>query len=162
MGRSKLSREAKIIRGTFRPGRETGETIPTKPLDRLPDAPEALHKAGAKLWHTLGEQLILASALTSLDLPAFTLLCKHYEAADELHEMITGSGPKKRTVKDALESDLQVNGALLRAERQEREAARKLLQDFGLTPAARNRVSLPAAKKMSPDDLRMWELLNGG
>jgi P27 family predicted phage terminase small subunit len=157
MGRAKLSKEAKIIKGTFRPCQEQEPTVEFAELDKMPNPPEGLGSAGKELWTRLGRQLVAAGVMTAVDLFSFTLLCESYDRAEHFQKTLTNNG------KLSLEKAICDPGTapLIRQLKFEREFVKKLLGDFGITPRSRNSVSPVAKKTLSKDEEGMKVLLGG-
>jgi P27 family predicted phage terminase small subunit len=157
MGRAKLSKEAKIIKGTFRPCQEQEPADWFPELDKMPEPPEELGSAAKELWKRLGGQLVASGVMAVVDLLAFTLLCQSYDRADRFQTAITNNG-KLSLAKATADPE---NAILIRQLKFEREFVKKLLGDFGITPRSRNSVSSVAKKKLTPDEEDMARLLTG-
>lgn len=117
-GPQRKPRTLKIIAGTDIKKRRDEHPIPEfDKLTWLPDAPKYLKGPGLELWNKLGPQLIRCGVLQVVDTYALEQLCyawqKFRERAEEGYE-VTAS---------------------------ENNALKALWQEFGLTPAARRRVT---------------------
>jgi P27 family predicted phage terminase small subunit len=153
----KLSKEAKIIKGTFRKNREQAPTVEFTELERMPDPPSDLGKAARKLWQDLGKQLVASKVMTVVDIPAFGLLCDAFNRADLIQDALTKGG--KISIAQAT-ADTE-NAVLIRQLRYEREFVKKLLEKFGATPVSRNSVSPASSKKLDPDSAKILQLIRG-
>jgi len=156
MSRPKLSTEYKQKKGTLRPCREQ-KKAEYKKLEKMPPPPSGLGKAGIELWVTFGNQLIEAGIFTVLDIHAFTLLCESRDRALMFNDALTNNG--KLSLAMAI-SDPD-NAPLYRAFKFEIENQKKLCQEFGMSPRARNTVSVKNADSGDPDARRMMELIGG-
>jgi hypothetical protein len=109
---------AKILRGTFRPGRET-PGVGSLPVCPLPPPPRRLSAAERRAWLELAPVVDAAGTATEVDVPAFRLL------AEALAYSRQDLAPSARVRALQLVSSL--------------------LGSFGLSPSTRGKV--PAAPK---------------
>ncbi|MEM7806491.1 MAG: phage terminase small subunit P27 family [Planctomycetota bacterium] len=106
-----------------------------KPASKLPDPPNELSADARKVWRRLGNRLLKHGLVTNLDEVAFAGLCDSYATWLRLIEKA-----------DALGGDIvSVNGQLVpnparSAALKQWEVCRRLLGEFGMTPARRVRV----------------------
>ena len=93
-----------------------------------------LPKYGQKLWKDLAPRMIKLGVLTDVDLPAFEMMCIHYalarQALDEVHD-------NGLTIEE--EGKTKKNPAM-QAFRENSQAYKALLVEFGLTPSSRSRI----------------------
>ena len=155
MSKPKLSKEAKAARGTLRPCRERKGDPYFPNLDKMPTPPADMATPGKELWKTLGPRLVESRVMTIVDIPAFEILCYSHARAVQLESGLTKDG--KRTFTEAIADPK--NAALFRAYKHEREVVRRFMGEFGVTPAARNRVAPVKTKAEDPDIAKMRGLL---
>ncbi len=154
----RLSRRTKIIRGTFRSSREAKFPVDPDPLGAAPPPPRDLGKHGKAKWRELAAELTERRVLTRLDLPAFWALCSCWEFYADARDLVYGT-KKKRSLEKYLKgkSSQGIPAAVLM--KQMLALYRSYLSEFGLTPAARGRVSMDPPKK--PEEDPMEAILRG-
>jgi len=170
VAKARKPRGLKVIQGTFRKDRNPGnEPDPEKVLE-APKPPSSLNRWGKSMWKALAAKLVETKVLTEVDLYALEACCTQYGLYRELHDAIyhveeavevdgkTVVRRRRRTLAEYLNGRnsqtmpeyIQMKGAFAQL--------RQYLTEFGLTPAARNRIDIPE----TPDEKdRMEELLNG-
>lgn len=89
---------------------------------------------GQKLWRSLAPRLIELGVLTELDLPAFEMLCIHYDLARQAMDDIQTNGIT------ITEGAITKKNPAMQAWRENSAAYKTLLVEFGLTPSSRSRV----------------------
>jgi P27 family predicted phage terminase small subunit len=128
----KLPKHRKQLTGTHRPDKDRRGIQPGEALTEAPAPPANLSELARAAWLELAPELVGLRLLTTADLIALSLLCETQATAAELEQAIreegftieTGTGGKKaHPALKALEST--------------RNAATRLLKEFGLTPSAR-------------------------
>lgn len=154
MSRPRKNTDVKVIQGTFRQDRELEPDF-YQSLDFMPDPPPELGKAGRELWVNIGAQLTAKGVLASVDLPAFQLLCDTEDFISMFKSALTCDGKKEFT------QGVRDDPLLFRSYRFWLDSQRKMMLEFGLTPASRNRVSPNKKKEESSNDKRMKELVFG-
>jgi P27 family predicted phage terminase small subunit len=97
------------------------------PRGRLP-------KDGQRLWRELAPKLTELGVLTEVDLPAFEMLCLHYALARQALDEIEGTG---LTI---IEEGKTKKNPAMQAFRENSQAYKSLLVEFGLTPSSRSRI----------------------
>ena len=158
MGKPRLSSEIKEARGTLRPCRERAKKAEFEQLKKIPASPSTFGKAGKELWNNYGNQLAVSGVMTNVDIPAFILLCESRDRAENLKNKLTNNGKLSFAESIAIPE----NTPIFRAFKFEQEFSKKLIEQFGLTPRARNTIAPSAApENENPKDKRMKELLNG-
>ncbi len=100
--------------------------------------PRSLKRGAKQFWGEYAEKLEQLGLLTEVDGPAMALMAAHYEMAWDAYRIIK---------KDGLQT-VDENGAarkhpLLQVWRENSTAFRHYAAQFGLTPAARARLSMP-------------------
>lgn len=131
----KLPRNRKQLNGTDRPDKDRRGVPPGDALKEAPPPPSSLSEHAHTAWEVLASELVDLGVLTTADLTALALLCATQATASELEQTIreegftvpTGQGGKKaHPALKSLEST--------------RNAAARLLCEFGLTPKSRKYV----------------------
>lgn len=162
-GQNRKPRQQKIIEGTFRKDRNP-EREPSAPaLADPPKPPAGLNRWAKKLWKQLAPALIDNGVLTEIDLPAFEACCMQYGLYRELLDAIThytdDRGKRhKQTVAEYLAPRNSQTMPEYASMRQAFSTFNVYLQQFGLTPASRNRIDLGKGGEKEVDP--MEELLN--
>lgn len=162
MGRPRLPTQDKIARGN--PGKRKLDRQEPDPdyLDDL-DPPAWLPDGAKAVWRELADKMRKAKVLTVIDVPAFEKLCvahARWRAAVrdlEVRGVMVNRAPKDGA-KDAaatepkVESPPQVINQLVFAESMFFKQAVALEREFGMTPAARTRVTIEPQLTLFPDD----------
>ena len=147
MANPRVPKNRKIIRGTFRKDRNpTAEPDPERIVE-LPRPPSHLGKYGKNAWKNLCLKLHSVGLLTELDLMALEILCEAYdqyrEARDAVFVTLDSNGRKRRRLLGEYlagrNSQTMPEYNVMRAQY---TTIVKLLTEFGMTPAARNRIDL--------------------
>ena len=159
MGRPRKPRQLKVIHGTFRKDRNPGSEPEAKRLDAAPPPPPCLNKWGKAMWKDLTAQLIAMKVVTAVDLIALEACCTQYGLYRELQDAIYHIDEEveldgKRTIrrrKRSLAEYMAGRNSQTMPEYVQMKGAfallRQYLSEFGLTPAARNRIDV-----MTPND----------
>lgn len=132
----KLPREHKELAGTLRPARERQGIEAGSKLPEAPPAPAGLSDLARAHWEELAPLAASMEILTPADLPLLKLACKTLATVDELEAAITAEG---FTIECAT-GGRKAHPAMKALETQ-RNAADRMLGDFGLSPKARKYVS---------------------
>ena len=143
-GRKRKPDSQKVVQGTFQKCRSNPDT-PT-PADDLPLAPTSLTDAERTHFVTLCKRIADMGVASSTDTEALTMAAKRLAEIDACDLQIATNGAVVDTTNTRGERMLRGNPAV----RMRSEAMRhlqSLLAEFGLTPAARSKVS---AKKKAP------------
>lgn len=93
-----------------------------------------LPKHGQKLWRQLAPLLLELGVLTEVDLPALEMMCLHYALARQALEEVNEIG---LTIEE--DGKTKKNPAM-QAFRENSQAYKQLLVEFGLTPSSRSRI----------------------
>jgi len=133
--------EIKLLRGTAQ------RAIRHEPKPTMaPEPPGWLSESAMGFWRSLAPKLGCAGYLTDLDEQVLALLCTHLSIAAAAAREIEGSGLTKdkrgRITKHPAAQVLRDNSI----------AAKALMCELGMTPAARARVGLPATKEPDASD----------
>lgn len=122
----------KVLEGN--PGKRPLNQNEPKPKPIAPKCPSWLDREAKKLWKQLADQLEKLGLLTEVDGPMFAALCAAYSRWRRAME----------TLRDMDPADPAFRKVSVTAEKALAEM-RMLAAEFGLTPAARGRLSLPEA-----------------
>lgn len=143
MARPHKPRELKQLAGTLRANRDNG----IEKLEGLPQPPAFLSKGGLAAWHTLFPMLADTNVLSMTDTAALAGMCETYaqwlKALQALNALESWN----------YEATTDRGAAMVREYPQVKQfdmidaRFRKYLTEFGLTPAARNKVTEVAASK---------------
>lgn len=114
-----------------------------------PECPEFLHQYAREHWSYLVKELDRLGLMTTVDLGAFTQLCQAWADWRTSVEFVlkTNTGGIYKTKSGYLSQVPQV--AIARAAG---ATYQSLARDFGLTPAARSRISVPPAVGRDNDE----------
>ena len=127
------------VEGTVGRGASRNAKKEPKPKVTVPKPPAELAPDAVKVWKRLGKHLASQGLMTDLDEAAFAALCDAYAAFLRLTKQARELGGDIVKV----HGQLVPNPARGRADR-EFEKFRKLLGEFGMTPAARTKVESAA------------------
>jgi len=140
----------KIVRGN--PGHQRINRAEPKPVSILPSPPSALSTAAKKIWKSHGAQLEELGVVTKIDEASFAAYCATYARWMELQGYLR-TAP---LVVERSNGGLEANPVIKMAADQQ-VLLLKVAMEFGLTPAARSKVSATASTQ---DALEIF--LNGG
>lgn len=132
----KLPTETKRFQRTHRPSRDREGLEAGARLSEAPEPPASLSDGAAEHWRELAPLLVDLEILTEADLPALKLACKTLATVDALETAIHSEG---FTIQ-AANGGRKAHPALKALETQ-RNAAARLLSDFGMSPKARKFVT---------------------
>jgi P27 family predicted phage terminase small subunit len=142
----KLPTETKELSGTLRPCREHEGLEAGARLSEAPLPPDTLSEGAVGEWIWLAPVLVSMKLLTEADLRTLALCCETLATATALEEAIRAEG---FTI--AAATGGQKAHPALKALETTRNAAVRLLSDFGLSPKARKYVQkAPTAEKDNP------------
>ena len=141
MGRSALPTNLKILKGTIRPSRMNPNE--PKPKPEIPDPPTNLSPLALEKWHDITPVLFDLGLLSRADRDMLVLYCEEYTRYRDAQDVIEREGMFITTDKGNVIQHPAV-GIVHKAI----TLMHKILVEFGMTPAARAKVS--AAKK--PDE----------
>ena len=142
----RLPTKVKKLRRTHQQCRDRGGMDAGERLTRAPVAPDTLSDAGKKEWRPLARNLVEMGVLTRADLRTLELCCETLATATALEETIHAEG---FTI-EAATGGKKAHPAL-KALETTRNAAHRMLSDFGLSPKSRKYVErAPAPAKDNP------------
>jgi P27 family predicted phage terminase small subunit len=164
-GRPRKPRQTKIIHGTFRKDRNPIAEPEPPIVPTVPKPPSHLGKFGKKLWKDLGARLLREQLLSVLDIEAFEIFCvaydqyrQAYEAMHHVYDPDTGKPLRKRTTAEYLATHDFQTMIELSVMNRALPFIRAMMQEFGMTPAARNKIDLRNGEELPADP--MEALLN--
>ena len=121
-GRKPTAPNLKVLAGTNRPDREVQDMPEYDLVDNFPPAPQHLNADGAEMWGSLGPQLVKARVLQTVDLFSLEQLCFAWQR-----------------FRQKAKAGMELTAA-------EDSALKGLFSEFGMTPAARRKVSAGGEK----------------
>jgi P27 family predicted phage terminase small subunit len=136
-GRRPIPTEIKILRGN--PGKRRLNHREPKPAAGLPPCPRHLKGIAAEAWRSIGAQLVALHTVTLADLHALELLVSAYAEYRRAQAIVERRGATyaTRTERGMIvrrRPEVAIAGDAWRR-------VKGMLVEFGLTPAARSRVS---------------------
>lgn len=155
-GRKPVPTNLKILHGN--PGKRPLPKNEPKPAPIAPKCPSWLHKDAKKEWKRVAPQLERLGLLTQLDMVALAGYCQSYARYKEAEEFLT----KRGTTYALWERD--ASGAIMYDDRGQPilrymqqwpqvsisnkalQQVRAFCSEFGFTPSARGRMSVPGAE----------------
>ncbi len=177
-GQNRKPRKAKIIQGTFRKDRNPAREPTPPPVSTAPKPPPGMNRWARRLWKSLARELTDQELLTSVDLATLELLCAAYGDWKEAEQALfrptnplTGKRERRSMEQylsgrdtwikvDELTADVVVSmrrnsqtAPELVARNRAYAIYRTYMAEFGLSPASRNRINLPAAREPGQDPM---------
>lgn len=135
MARPRMAETVKANKGTMRGGRTTPATA-ANALAAMPPPPEHLPDAASREWKRLAPIVAELGTVSAADLRAFELLCSTLATASDAEAAVRAEGMTMPTGGGGVRSHPAV-----KVMETARAQAARLLEQFGLTPKARNYVS---------------------
>lgn len=147
-GRPKLSRAEKEKKGTLEKSREKQIAVVVPKIESLPDAPEWLGQHGKKEWAEKTDMLDRMSMLHKTDLGVLAMLCHEFENYVKAEADAAKIG-RYYSVEDenGQVKYWGIHPAHTQAQ-QHLKAYIQLCNEFGFSPAARSRISMPTSEKI--------------
>ena len=133
-GRRPIPTRLKIIKGTDQPCRIRKNE--PKPADDAVDMPEGLSPVAQKQWSVICQQLQDAKIITNVDSMALALYCEAYATWSNANKMVQKHGA---IVKGAAGQPVQ--SPYFKVANISFDQMRRMMVEFGITPAARSRIS---------------------
>lgn len=150
MGRTKKSTVLKKLEGTYRSDRSVKNEMNGRVVTSLPRAPQSLDKFGRRAWAELGPRLIKSHVLQDVDMLHFEFFCTMTGYIIEDIELIKKA--KSRT--EQYTNKAGATNIVLSAHRRNLQLDFKIwspmAHEFGLSPAARTKISIPKAESTNP------------
>lgn len=137
------------LRGTYRSDRHAavGEELQFDALAKLPPAPRSFDALTRYEWERVGPLLIGQQLLTEADLAAFAMYCMNVATAVRCSKIL-----KRKGFTCSSPNGFELARPEVAIRRQAMAEARKFMQEFGLTPSARTRISATAPQPATPDN----------
>ena len=154
MPQNKVPTNLAILKGN--PGKRPLPKNEPKPQLVKPSAPAHLCPAAKKHWRKTVKELYAAKLMTRLDIDALTLFCQSYATWIEANERLMADG---MIITPVLGTDDDGNPLLgvptvspwLGISNKCFDQMRRILVEFGMTPASRAKVTTVSAKEKKPD-----------
>lgn len=145
-GRKPKPTAIKILEGN--PGKRPLNQNEPKPEKKAPKCPKWLEPEAKKEWRRMSKTLEAIGVLTQVDATAFAGYCQAYARWKEAEEFLTKHGTIFKTPSGYIQQVPQVSIA---------QTYLKIMKDFcsefGLTPAARSRISVSTAEGSCDDPM---------
>lgn len=150
-----------MIHGTYRADRANSNEPVVDPSTGAPNAPTHLNKYGKRKWSELAPLLVGGRIMTDLDWTSLEILCEVYgqyrEAQYAVYHYTDEDGRRrKRTLAEYMEGRTAQTQTEYGAMKNAIATYKSLMEQFGLSPASRSRVS--TVEQDTPAD-PMTELL---
>ena len=116
-------------------GRNHGEPRPG--AGKLPSAPRSLSVEGRREWRRVARRLWAVGLLTEVDHDALTLYCETWAAWQRAEAVVREKGEVVRTANGNV-----IQNPYLSIANRAKRVALLLMREFGMTPAARARISV--------------------
>lgn len=153
-GRKPKPTAVKVLEGN--PGKRPLNMYEPVPEKKAPECPSWLNDEAKAEWDRLADKMVNLGTLTEMDMAAFAGYCQSYARWKEAEEFIEKHGTIVKTPSGYWQQVPQVSIAQTYL-----KIMNKIAEQFGLTPAARSRITAGAdMKNAAVDD--MDELLGGG
>ncbi|MHB8276491.1 MAG: phage terminase small subunit P27 family [Candidatus Humimicrobiaceae bacterium] len=148
----------KLLEGN--PGRRKLNINEPKPAPIAPECPDWLLDDAKEEWKAMSATLERLGILTSIDKAAFAGYCQSYAKWKKAEEFIKKFGftykiPKKDKDGDVVSIFIAAFPEVSIA-RSSLEHVRQFCAEFGLTPSARGRMSLPSGKEDDDPMQKVW------
>lgn len=145
MGRPPKPTHMKILEGN--PGKRPINKSEPKPKATIPPCPRHLSKEAKAEWRRISKELATLGLLTAIDRAALGGYCAAYARWAQAEEAMQAEDFKMVEVTDKGYS--HVNAWFIVANNSLKQM-RAFLTEFGMTPSARSRVTVPEAKDIDP------------
>ena len=142
-GRKPRPMRLKLIQGG-KPKKRRRKKPAKKTAGKWAKAPSVLPLKGKELWEQLGPELEKIGLLEPVDLPAFLAMCMVYGQAFEAADVVEADGQTTEGDRGTLKKHPQMT--ILNEMLQQ---FRQWCAEFGLTPAARERLDIPEVEEAS-------------
>ena len=139
-GRKKLPTNLKLVKGTLQNCREN-EHEPTPPHEGV-KMPSDMTPEAKKHWRKISAQLKKARVLTVMDVDALAAYCELYAGWRHATDMIATEGPVVIG-----EKGFAIRSPWFEVSQRYLENMKKMLTEFGMTPASRPKITAPSDKK---------------
>lgn len=135
-GRKPTPTPLKVLRGN--PGKRALNAREPKPRPILGEPPAFLDPEAKRLWEELAPKLERLAVGTEIDAPSFAMACTHYVLAVKAARIL-----KREGLSDRDERGLARKHPMTQVLRDNSAAWLRYAEQFGLTPSARSRLTVP-------------------
>ena len=146
-GRPRTPKSKKVLQGTFQACRNPkAEPEFSPPPESKQKPPKELNKWAKKYWNDQIDNLVDSGVMTEIDIPTFEMLCQCWGAYKEAEYDVYHDEEGKKRNRRAYRVQRGYNRRMMPelAEMKENwEHYTKLIIQFGMTPAAKNKIDLP-------------------
>jgi P27 family predicted phage terminase small subunit len=150
-GHNQKPTQLKIIHGTFRKHRaKKGEPKPQL-VDEVPKPPRHLNGFGKWIWRRIAPELVEKRILTVLDLQSLEILCDAYGLYRAARAAMLRKG---RTLQQYLQGQNSQTTPEATMMRQCWATFKAFMAEFGLSPASRGKLDIPAPKESEEDPMK--------
>lgn len=134
MGRKKSATNIKLIKGTYRKGRENPKE--PKPKSDAVRMPSGLSEGAQKCWKQVAKHLKDAGILTNIDQHALIMYCEANAKWREAMANLDKTGPITKTPNGHIQPSpfISISNKYF-------EQCRAMLTEFGMTPSSRSKVN---------------------
>ena len=122
--------------------------------------PKFIGKYGRQEWQRITSDLSRLNMLTGVDQGALEMYCQTYQKWRDAEDYLIKEGTVYAIKDDYGNIKCVQQVPQVSIAHQSAEYCRKMLSEFGLTPAARTRLSIPASEVRSAKDLAFERLLD--
>ncbi len=165
-GRNKKTSQLHVLAGTFR-GDRHGDAVAPEPPKGKPEPPKPLDGDALEEWDRMIGRMESSGTLSKVDDAALYQHCRLFAETEQIERTQAETSETVRILQENFDGkdDLSFENMLAVAQeitklkkleasyisqvRQGRMAIRQYLVEFGMTPAARSRVKLPAKPQQS-------------
>ena len=144
-GRRPIPTSLKVMNGN--PGKRPLNENEPQPKTERPSCPPELSKLARKEWKRILPMLEELRIVAQIDRSALAAYCQSFARWIEAEEKITETSLVIKT-----KSGNVIENPYYSIAKRERELMHKFLVEFGMTPAARSRINLPAPRPPSKLD----------
>lgn len=145
-GPPKKPSQLKKLQGTYRKDRAAPREMEPPKCNHIPNAPAHMERDAARVWRKVCKTLFDLDMLYKVDFEQLELYCYLYARAKKAEAQIREMG-EVITEKNVYGHDKHVKNPWLSIQKECIVECNKIAQQFGLTPSARTRVSMPKDKK---------------
>ena len=153
----KMPRKAKPtnlhkLQGTYQKCRHSKSQTLEIESDAI-EPPPQLSRQALEHWDVIAQQLKKAGVLSNMDVDALAIYCEHWAMWAEANQQIQKHG---MLVKDPKKNNAPMVSPYLKISMQNAEIIRKMLSEFGMTPAARASLKVSSNEKEQESPMASW------
>lgn len=116
-----------------------------RPDVKIPPCPAHLSAEAKREWKRISKHLLNLGIIAEIDMAALAMYCQAYGRWVQAEEKLAELG--REGMVDAMPSGYKQGSVWLQISKQSVEQMRKMLPEFGMTPSARARLSMPSTEK---------------